>query len=230
MEALDNIVYYCGIKTISSCDEDGENQNTEIIVNYTTNLFECANKVNDIRNIDFNSNQLKEIQHLTIYYYVVIYLNHTYVRTLYICEDDYYFMDDYKVKTKKGILFNVEKQELTNIKKCIENCKSSDKKKLNWAGNGKLDKIGNINYEYIIQLLNEQNYKCYKCNDTVLTYSYIPFCSYKFSIDRLDNNKPHDLGNVKISCYFCNCKNHIAFNKQEKLKCEDKKCLCNIVY
>jgi hypothetical protein len=231
MELLDNIVY-CGIKTISSVDEDGVEENTEIIANNTTNLFECAKKVNEIREIDFINNKLKEIQHLTIYYYIAIYKYKEcgYYNIIDICTDEYYFFNDYKVETKKGILFDVVKNEIKNIKKCIENCKSSDKKKLKWVGNGKLENIGNIHYEYIIQLIKEQNYRCYKCNDIVLTHSYIPYCSYKFSIDRLDNNKPHNIDNIKVSCYFCNCKNHIAFNKPEKIKCENKKCLCNIIF
>ena len=73
----------------------------------------------------------------------------------------------------------------------------------------------------------EQNNKCYICNDIVLTHSYVPYCCYKFSIDRLDNLKPHDLDNVKISCYYCNCKNHILYNKHEKNKCENNIYLCN---
>lgn len=125
-------------------------------------------------------------------------------------------------------LYNEKYKEQTkNIRKAIANSKQSDKNKLNWGGNGKLESVGNITYEYITELLKIQRYKCYICNDNVLTHSYVPFCSYKFSIDRLDNYKPHDIDNVKISCYFCNCKNHILFNKSEKLKCEDKKCECN---
>jgi len=229
MELLDNIVY-CGIKRISSSDEDGED-NTEIILNNTINLFECAKKVNEIREIDLKNNKLKEIQHLEIYYYIAVYKYKEcgYSNIIDICSDEYYFFNCYKVETKKGILFDVVKNKIKNIKKCIENCKNSDKKKINWYGNGKLENIGNIHYEYIIKLIKEQNYKCYKCNDIILTHSYIPYCSYKFSIDRLDNNKPHDIDNVKISCYFCNCKNHFAFNKTEKIRCENKKCLCNII-
>jgi hypothetical protein len=44
-----------------------------------------------------------------------------------------------------------------NIKKCINNCKQSDKKKLNWTGKGKLDSIGNIDYEFINKLINLWN-------------------------------------------------------------------------
>lgn len=120
-----------------------------------------------------------------------------------------------------------EKEETKNIRKTIANSKQSDKKKLNWTGRGKLDSVGDITYEYIHNLLTEQEYECYSCGDPVLTHSYVPYCSYKFSIDRIDNDKPHNKDNVKISCYFCNCKDHNAFNRTEKLKCKDEKCFCN---
>lgn len=113
----------------------------------------------------------------------------------------------------------------TNIKKTISNCKCSDKKNLNRISN-KLTHIGNITYDNIVELLNNQNNKCYKCNDIVLTHLYVPFCLYKFSIDRIDNYKPHDIDNVKISCYFCNCKDHYSFDKKKKDKCFDTDCAC----
>ena len=126
-----------------------------------------------------------------------------------------------------GNFYNIDKIQKKNIKKCISNCLLSDKKKISWKGKGKLDKIGDIDYDYITKLLEEQNFKCYKCDDKLTTYLYVPYCSYKFSIDRIDNLKPHNKDNIKISCYFCNCKEHPAYDKIEKVKCDDKKCFCN---
>jgi hypothetical protein len=207
-------------------NEDNEMSNTEIIVNNTTNLINCIKSIKHIRK-HFLIDVINDYFEITYDVFVYKYKECGWSNIIELYKEIY---DNFELEKTENVMFDIdEKTEIKNIKKCIENCKNSDKKKLNWCGNGKLDNIGNINYEYIIQLLNDQNYKCYKCNDIVLTYSYIPFCSSKFSIDRLDNNKPHDVGNVKISCYFCNCKNHIAFNKQEKLKCEDNKCLCNII-
>jgi hypothetical protein len=148
---------------------------------------------------------------------------------LNLCEDEYEDDDNvvyddkfnYAYSTTKSIYYE------QNIKKCINNCKQTDKKKLNWNGKCKLTHIGNIDYEYIDNLLKEQNYKCYLCGDKVFTYLYIPYCSYKFSIDRINNDEPHDKGNVKISCYFCNCKDHIAYGKNTKEKCDDKTCFCH---
>jgi hypothetical protein len=160
----------------------------------------------------------------------------------YICEDIYKEVDEYEsddekdfsdgnyyniLESKKYKLFNIDQEERFNIKKLIDNSKQSDTKKLTWIGKGKLNSIGNITYEDIVKLLKIQEYKCYICSDIVLTYSYVPYCSYKFSIDRLDNNKPHDQNNIKISCYFCNCKEHISFNKKIKQKCNDIICSCN---
>lgn len=142
----------------------------------------------------------------------------------------YYDYDDELSLIREKIddeYYNINREYKNNIKKCIYNCIQSDKKKLNWIGNGKLDHIGNIDYKYIRELLKDQNYRCYLCNDKLTMVKYVPYCCYKFSIDRLDNKKPHDKENVKISCYFCNCKDHILYDKQIKIKCQDNNCFCN---
>jgi hypothetical protein len=65
------------------------------------------------------------------------------------------------------------------------------------------------------------------CNDKLTTFLYKPYCCYKFSVDRLDNQKLHNKDNIKISCYYCNCKNHKLYDKQKKDKCKDQSCFCN---
>ena len=70
--------------------------------------------------------------------------------------------------------------------------------------------IGNIQIEDVTELLNKQKFKCYKCDDMVLTFGWKPRCMYQFSIDRIDNSLPHDRTNILISCYYCNCNNYIA--------------------
>ncbi len=113
--------------------------------------------------------------------------------------------------------FNEEKN---NINKKIQNCIQNDNKNLKIKGN--------ITYEYINELLQTQNYECYICNETVLTMGYKPYCCNQFSIDRIDNEKPHNKDNVKISCYFCNCKNHYLYEKKEKL-CDIDSCNCKLL-
>jgi len=100
-----------------------------------------------------------------------------------------------------------------NIQKKISNCKFKDKKKFNISGN--------INYHDVLQLLNVQSNKCYICNDKLLISKYEPNCLYQFSLDRLDNTKPHDKNNISISCYFCNCKDHYLFNISKKECCDN---------
>lgn len=76
-------------------------------------------------------------------------------------------------------------------------------------------------------MIETQNYKCYLCDDIILTHSYVPYCCYKFSIDRIINTLPHDTTNVRMSCYYCNCKNHKSYCKTEKVKCDNKECCCH---
>jgi hypothetical protein len=102
---------------------------------------------------------------------------------------------------------------LKNIQKKISNYNIFDENKFN--------KIGNIQIEDVKELLNKQNFKCYICNDIVKTINWSPYCCYQFSVDRIDNNKPHDRNNILISCYYCNCRNDPRFDQNNKL-CNNK--------
>jgi hypothetical protein len=64
---------------------------------------------------------------------------------------------------------------------------------------------GNVIVEDIFQLLKTQEFKCYVCKDEVKTSNWKPHCLYQFTLDRIDNNLPHNRDNVLISCYYCNC-------------------------
>ena len=111
-----------------------------------------------------------------------------------------------------------------NIKKKIYSHQSYDKKFFN--------QIGDIDIESILNILNEQDYKCYLCNDDLITMFYKPYCCYQFSIDRIDNIKPHNKNNIRISCYYCNCKHHNEFNQQNKIcnsGCHEKKVKSKLV-
>lgn len=110
------------------------------------------------------------------------------------------------------------KTETNNIKKKISNCIRNDNK------NFKIK--GDITCEYIYELLQTQQYKCHKCNETILTDNYKPYCCNQFSIDRVNNTLPHNKDNVKISCYFCNCENHYLYDKKQKI-CDIADCNCN---
>jgi hypothetical protein len=100
------------------------------------------------------------------------------------------------------------------------NIKDNISKKLNSHKQSdiiKFGKHGNLKSEDVEKLLIKQLFKCYVCDDMVITTNYKPYCCYQFSIDRIDNNKPHDKNNVLISCYYCNCRNFPLFDQLNKI-------------
>jgi hypothetical protein len=120
-------------------------------------------------------------------------------------------------ETQNELFYKINKLEDGSIcKKCYNIIKKInanqqyDLKRFNIKGDNDIDNILNILYE--------QNNKCYDCNDELLTIFYEPYCCYQFSIDRINNSKPHNKNNVRITCYYCNCKHHEEF-KQHNKKC-----------
>lgn len=213
------------------CDQDEDNKT--LINFYSDNLVECIEAIDlDIKfdNKKYKEGSLKFENHDNwhIQYELIIYkykdCGWSDRITIYECEinieDEYGIPDSgpFRNYVKKDKLFDIFKKETCNIKKKINNCKNSD--------NIKFKKRGNISYKYIKQLLNEQDYKCFKCDGKVITHLYEPYCLYQFSIDRLNNKKPHNEDNIKISCYFCNCQHHPKFDKERKIKCNNE-CFCN---
>jgi hypothetical protein len=73
-----------------------------------------------------------------------------------------------------------------------------------------------LDYDYVIDLIDKCGGTCYSCKDPVL-YEGGLYCCYKLSIDRINNNKGHVKGNVRISCYFCNCRKNYAFTQEYKV-------------
>jgi hypothetical protein len=74
---------------------------------------------------------------------------------------------------------------------------------------------GTIDYDNVVTLLNKQQFRCYICKDKVLI-TFEKYCLYQFSLDRIDNNLPHDKNNVLISCYFCNCRNFLEMDSKTR--------------
>jgi hypothetical protein len=119
----------------------------------------------------------------------------------------------------KCISYDETKNLLQNIKNKIKSHNNYDE--------NRFGEIGNVSVDDIKQLLNKQKLKCYICNDEIKTMNWAPYCCYQFSIDRIDDNKPHNRDNVLMSCYYCNCRQHPDFNQHNKIcnqKCHtDKK-------
>jgi hypothetical protein len=83
---------------------------------------------------------------------------------------------------------------------------------------------GNVSVEDIFQLLKTQEFKCYVCKDEVKTSNWKPYCLYQFTLDRIDNNLPHNRDNVLISCYYCNCID-VLMGKNCSKNTMNKKCV-----
>lgn len=91
-----------------------------------------------------------------------------------------------------------------NILKKINNCKTLDIKN-NFDIPGNYISLGNV-----LELLDRQQNRCYVCRDIVLLCGYDSYCIYQFSLDRIDNSKPHTTDNILISCYYCNCFGYLS--------------------
>ena len=65
-----------------------------------------------------------------------------------------------------------------------------------------------ITVEYIKKLIDNTT-TCIYCNEKIL-YSYTKNDKKQFSVDRIDSNLSHCIGNVQIICLTCNC------SKQDK--------------
>lgn len=81
----------------------------------------------------------------------------------------------------------------------------------------KFKKIGNISCDDIKELFNKQRYKCYICDDVVISCNWKNLCCYQWTLDKIDNNIPHNKDNVLISCYFCNCRSYPDFKQHNKI-------------
>jgi hypothetical protein len=111
-----------------------------------------------------------------------------------------------------------------NAKKSKKNLESNIKNKINshkYYDRKRFDIIGDINVEDIKKLLEEQNNCCYNCNEHLELVNYKALCCYQFSIDRIDNQLPHNKNNIRISCYYCNCRHHSKFDQLNKV-CNSK--------
>lgn len=66
-----------------------------------------------------------------------------------------------------------------------------------------------VSIDDVKNLLIKQNNKCYVCFDNVLTKEWHQYCLYQFTLDRINNNLPHNRNNVLICCNYCNSYSHL---------------------
>ena len=66
-----------------------------------------------------------------------------------------------------------------------------------------------VSIEDVKNLLIKQDNKCYVCYDNVITQEWFPECLYQFTLDRINNNLPHNKNNVLICCNYCNSYSHL---------------------
>jgi hypothetical protein len=93
-----------------------------------------------------------------------------------ICELCNYYDDKTKIYTcNKCENPNLE----TVINKKINECK-------------KMDKDCNINFNDIKELLRKQKFKCYICNDTILTSNWFSDCLYQMTLSKINITLPHN--------------------------------------
>jgi len=86
-----------------------------------------------------------------------------------------------------------------------------------------LDETQFINLNSIIDKMNECELKCYYCNDKMNVLYDISREMKQWSVDRIDNDKGHNLNNYFLACLECNLKRRrrndekFLFTKQLKL-------------
>lgn len=86
----------------------------------------------------------------------------------------------------------------TKINKKINGYKAQDEKKHIF------NKISFIDFDNIVQKLVESKLKCFYCNcDIALIYSNNRQKN-QWTLDRIDNDKGHNINNVLIACLKCN--------------------------
>jgi hypothetical protein len=68
----------------------------------------------------------------------------------------------------------------------------------------KVEKVARLDAEHVMDLIIRGNGHCCHCGCPLLLQGFKPRHPQAFSIDRLDNKKGHEVGNVAISCYSCN--------------------------
>ncbi len=164
--------------------EDNDNENKKILINGTNNryLIKRANRVVEVPK-----------QRAIVSKYGLNIENMNYENQLKILNEI-----ENKINNNNNNN-NIEKDIIIKeIEKKIYNYKQQDllKKKFN--------ENSFITFDSIIKKLNECRLKCYYCNcEMFILYENVREMS-QWSVDRIDNDKGHNLDNYVLSCLKCN--------------------------
>ena len=133
-----------------------------------------------------------------------------------ICFDESLYDLDKQIEFVKNLDDNkilypeIYKNFNQQIKTKINSYKSQDKIKQLY------DESLFIDLEYILNLLNEVDFKCYYCNNFVKIFYKHVRESDQWSIERIDNNFGHNKNNVTIACLNCNLKRKTMYHERFK--------------
>lgn len=70
----------------------------------------------------------------------------------------------------------------------------------------KLDETSFINFEQVIELLKNCQMKCHYCSQEIFILYEIVRELKQWSLDRINNNIGHNVGNLVVACLECNLK------------------------
>ena len=105
---------------------------------------------------------------------------------------------------------DVYKKILKQIQSKINGYKNQDKKKKIFS----TDKF--VDIDFILNLLKENEFKCYYCKNNVKILYKLVRESTQWSIERINNEFGHNKDNVTIACLDCNLKRKTMYHERFK--------------
>jgi hypothetical protein len=136
---------------------------------------------------------------------------------------EYLFNNSYQIKLVNSIYL----QDIKNIDNSILKLFNSEiNNKINSYNNQDIIKnLKNDNiiiFDNLIEKLVISKLKCCFCNNIVKIFYKEVRDNLQWTLDRIDNNKPHTIDNVNISCLKCNIqrrnRNHDKFLLSKQMK------------
>tara|TARA_Y100000588_G_C14209190_1_gene905970 strand:- start:10 stop:477 length:468 start_codon:yes stop_codon:yes gene_type:complete len=98
---------------------------------------------------------------------------------------------------------------LKELKRKLSSYLAQDKKK-----NRIYDKAKYINIEDLLPLLVSSKLRCHYCKKELLLLYNNKRDPRQWTLDRVDNNKPHNTNNVVVACLKCNLERRCRDNKK----------------